>query len=141
MREIDVVDELASGVLESPQRWCGQFYVVLRISSTGCAWRAAKNELCWRDPRTWLSPTMCARWTGAPVILTHPKNGVLDTESFVNTTVGSIVRAFVRGEELLGVARILDGDVAEMRASPGALRPPGHRETWRLGSENGRARS
>jgi hypothetical protein len=59
---------------------------------------------------------MITRWQGVRVVWTHPKKGVLDTESFVNTVIGSICRAFVRDGELLGVARILDADAAAMMA-------------------------
>jgi hypothetical protein len=59
---------------------------------------------------------MCARWQGAPVVVSHPKNGTLDTESFVKTVIGSICKAFVRDGELLGIARIVDSDAAAMLA-------------------------
>jgi hypothetical protein len=113
MIELDIVNALAHG-LQSPQNFCGTTYFVLRISACGAAWRASKQEFVWRDPSIWLSPTMCARWAGAPVVVSHPKEGVLDTESFINTVIGTIVRAFGRDGELLGVARIVDADAAAM---------------------------
>ncbi len=114
--ELDVIDALANG-LQSPQRFCGTTFFVLRISACGAAYRAAKNEFVWRDETIWTSPTMCARWQGAPVVVTHPKNNVLDTESFARTVIGSICRAFVRdNNELWCVARIVDAAAAAMLA-------------------------
>jgi colicin import membrane protein len=113
MIELDAVSALANG-LQGPLKFAGTHYFVLRISACGAAWRASKKEFVWRDPGIWLTPTMCARWAGAPVVVSHPKEGVLDTESFVNTVIGTIVRAFVRDGELLAVARILDSDAAAM---------------------------
>jgi hypothetical protein len=77
--ELDVIDALCNG-LQGPQRFAGTHYFVLRISATGAAWRASKNEFVWRDPSIWLSPKMCSRWQGSPVVLQHPKEGLLDTE-------------------------------------------------------------
>jgi hypothetical protein len=116
MIELDIVNALANG-LQSPQKFCGTTYFVLRISACGAAWRASKNEFVWRDESVWLTPTMCARWAGAPVVVQHPKEGVLDAESFVRTVIGSIVKAFPRDGELLGVARIVDSDAAAMLAA------------------------
>ena len=116
MTELDIVNALANG-LQGPQKFCGTTYFVLRISSTGAAWREAKKEFVWRDPSVWLSPIMCARWAGAPVLISHPRDGVVDTEFFVRTVIGSIVKAFVRDGELLGVARIVDDGAAEMLAA------------------------
>jgi hypothetical protein len=123
MREIDIVDALANG-LQGPQSFCGTTYFVLRITACGAAFRASKNEFVWRDESVWLTPTMCARWAGAPVLISHPRDGVVDTESFVNTVIGSIVRAFVRDGELLGVARIVDANAAAMLETQGADTSP-----------------
>ena len=121
--ELDVIEALANG-LQSPQRFCGTTFFVLRISSVGAAWRAAKREFVWRLESIWLTPTMCARWQGAPVVVTHPKNNVLDTESFVRTVIGSVVKAFVRDGELWCVARIVDAAAAAMLAEGAADTSP-----------------
>lgn len=112
MTEADIVEGLATGVLQGPQRFCGSTFVALRISGTGAAWRPAKAEYVFRDPGIWLTETMANRWLGAPVVLTHPPSGTLDTESFIDTVIGTVVKAFVRGRELWGVARVIDADAA-----------------------------
>jgi hypothetical protein len=129
MTELDVIDSLVAGQ-QSPRQFCGTVFFVLRISACGAAWRASKNEFVWRDESIWLNPTMCARWRGAPVVWSHPRNGKLDTESFVNTVIGSVVRAFVRDADLMAVARIMDGDAAALLTagnydtSPAIVLPP-----------------
>jgi hypothetical protein len=101
---------LADGALPSPTEFCGSTFFTIRISGTGCRYRAAHDEFVWRNPRLWLSPAMQQRCVGLPVIVGHPLEGVLTTKEFVQRVIGIIVHAFVSGDELWGVLRCLDRD-------------------------------
>ena len=68
------------------------------------------------DPAIWLSQEMIARCAGLPVIVAHPPGGTLDGDELAQRIIGTIVFSFVRGDELWGVARIIDDDTARALA-------------------------
>jgi hypothetical protein len=115
--ELDVAKAIASGALPSPTTFFNGAFFSVRISGTGTAWRPALNEFCWREPAIWLSAEMVERVRGLPIVWRHPIKGMLDTETFASTVVGTITYAWVQGTELWGVARILDADAAALIGS------------------------
>jgi len=136
--ELDVARAIAAGALASPTTFFNAAFYAVRISGTGAAWREALNEFVWREPRIWLTSEMIERVRGMPVIWIHPKDGMLDTESFARAIIGTIIFAWARGSELWGVARILDADAAkfldtgDFDTSPGVVFPPDAGETITL---------
>ena len=108
INELTLVERIADGTLASPQEFLGSWYWAIRISGVGCAWRESMQEYCWREPKIWLSPEMCARATGLPVLIDHPEKGVLNSPEFAARCVGVTVYGYVRGDELWAIARILD---------------------------------
>jgi hypothetical protein len=110
--ERDIILQLANGTLPSPATFMNAEFFVVRISGTGCAWRAQLRELVWREPQIWLSPEMQQRCVGLPVVVGHPALGTLDTKEFLQRVIGVIVFAFVRDQDLMGVMRCLDRDAA-----------------------------
>ncbi len=136
--EADVVQGVRDDKLPSPTTFYNASFYALRISGTGAAWRENVKEFCWRSPALWKSKQMQKRWLGAPIILLHPPDSILDTQSFQERVCGSIVAAFVRGEELWCVARILDADAAELLrtcetdTSPAVIFAPGSMATFTM---------
>jgi hypothetical protein len=114
MNERDVALQIAAGTLESPQRFANSFFWAIRISGVGCAWRESIQEFCWRDAGIWLSPEMCARATGLPVLIDHPEKGTLSSQEFADSCVGMTTYAYVKGDELWAVARVLDSGANEI---------------------------
>jgi hypothetical protein len=110
--EQKVAAAMASGVLTSPVFWEGSSFFALRFTGTGCAYRNAANEFCYRPPEIWLSPAMCDRVRGVPVVIGHPQAGVLNGTEFIRRCVGNIIFAWPRDGELWCVARILDENAA-----------------------------
>ena len=127
MTELDIARAIAAGTLPSPTQYFNAQYFALRITGTGVAFRAQYGEFAFRDPRIWLTPEMVERARGMPVVWVHPEGDMLDTQEFANRVIGSITYAWVRGDELMGVARILDADAAallrdgEWDTSPGVM--------------------
>jgi hypothetical protein len=121
--DADIIAAMVGG-LEGPVTFLGSTFFRLRISGTGCAFRQKQGEFCFRDPRLWLTDSMAMRWAGVPLIVLHPPGGLLDAAAFYDRVIGTIVRAFVDGDELIGVARILDADVAMLLAKYGADTSP-----------------
>jgi colicin import membrane protein len=115
--ELDVAMAVASGALPSPTQFHNAFYVNLRITGTGVAWRASINEFVYRDPKTWLSNEMRRRVLGLPVVIEHPAGDLMTSRYFGERVVGVIVHAMVRGSGLWGVARIIDATACQMIAA------------------------
>lgn len=105
--ELDVAAGIASGALPSPTTFLGTSYFAIRISGTGVAYRPAKREYGWRDPKIWLGAEMQRRVLGVPVVLGHPEGTLVKAEYLAQRIAGIITYAFVRGTELWGVMRAL----------------------------------
>jgi len=114
INELIVAERIADGTLPSPQQFGASWYWAIRISGTGAAWRASEGEFCLREPSVWLTPEMCARATGLPVLVDHPESGVLNSPEFAMRAVGVTTYAYVRGGELWAIARILDSGANEI---------------------------
>src|ERR1700731_3628014 len=125
--ELQIARQIADGTLPSPQKFGNSFYWALRISGTGVAWRQAVGEFCLREKSIWLTDDMCARASALPVLIDHPKSGMLDSSEFAARCIGLTVLAYVKDDELWSVARILDARANELLAT-GAIatlrRPP-----------------
>jgi colicin import membrane protein len=114
INELQVAERIADGTLPSPQQFGASWYWAIRISGVGCAWRESMQEFCWREPAIWLSPEMCTRAASMPVLVDHPAKGVLNSPEFAARCVGVTVFAYVRGDELWAIARILDSGANEI---------------------------
>jgi hypothetical protein len=117
VNELGICQAVAAGTLPSGTVWCNSAWTSLRISGTGLAYRTAAGEYVYRSPETWLSSQMIVRAKGLPAILMHPPGGVLSGEEFARRVVGVIAYVWVRADELWGVARLLDLDVAAALAA------------------------
>ena len=75
---------------------------------------------------------MLDRVRGLPVIVEHPRGGTLDGDELAQRIIGTIVFSYVQGDELWGVARVIDQDAARalaaldlMDTSPSVIFRPG----------------
>lgn len=124
--ELDIAWAVATGVASSPQRLPGFSLFALRFSGTGTAWREAHQEHVFRPPEQYLTPEMCARIAGVPVVSLHPENGHLNSETYAQTVIGAIAFGYIasadgvqseEGDELWCIARINDSDAADAMAT------------------------
>lgn len=123
----EIIDGLIEGKLKSPQVDGESFYILLRITGTGITERYKTNdkgEPIVKDGKPevykinrledeFLSDNFLNACNGIPVLIEHPKsnNQLIDGENFKKHIVGTIIKAFVKGSEVWGVARILDPTV------------------------------
>lgn len=115
--ETDFARLLRDGLIPSPHRLGNMLLFAMRISGTGMAYRNKLDEYVWRDPLLYLTPEFLERCNGLPVVWQHPEKDVLDSKSYVNSNVGTIVMPYIKGEEVWGIAQIRDMQAAEEMAS------------------------
>ena len=136
--ETDIARAVAEGRLPSPTTFLNSALYRMRFSGTGAAWRPSIREFCYRPPDVWLSPKMCARVAGVPVIAEHPNKATLDGKEFFDRVVGVCVFGFVERDELWSIARIIDKrarqiiDAGEFDTSPCVVFEPGVNITLRF---------
>jgi colicin import membrane protein len=133
MNETEIAAGIATGALDSPQKFGESFLIAIRITGTGLSTRPSIGESVWRDPSAWLSEDAQARCNGLSVTLDHPETDVLTADEYAKRSVGSIIFPYVAdragiqdqaGPDLWGIARLfLDADmigaIAEQSTSPG----------------------
>lgn len=116
MDELAVAKAIRDGELSSPQAYENLLLIALRITGTGMSYRSAHKEYVWRDASIYMNPEFLERCNGLPVILQHPKKSLLNTEEFRDRISGTIFVPYLKPEaqEVWGIAKILDMEVAEM---------------------------
>ena len=131
MTDHEVAEAIRDGKVASPQVF-GDFWLFdLRITGTGAAYRDSLDEWAHRDPKLWLTDEFVARCNGLPVIDGHPERSGLNTEEYRERAVGTIVLPYIKGDEVWGIAKIFDGDMATLMqtthrsTSPGVTPPKG----------------
>ena len=116
--ELQIYEALARGDLPSPYPLGGSWAIVMRISGTGCAFRARLNEFAWRDPALWLTPEMCQRWLGAPVVIEHPGSEVLQPGFFADRVLGAVAYTWTTDADLMCVTRTFNDRIASELINP-----------------------
>lgn len=111
--ELDIAKRMAAGYLLSPQKYETAWFFDLRITGTGTSYRKALDEYVYRPPETFLTEEFRERCSGLPVVFEHPP-GLLNTKEYRERNVGSIFYPYIAGDEVRGVARILDTDAAQL---------------------------
>ena len=132
--ETDLAKLIRDGDLPSPQAFGNSVYFALRITGTGIAFRKEREgedgkkieaEYAWRDESIVLTPEFLERCNGLPVVWLHPEKSMLDTKSYRESNVGTIVMPYINGSDAWGIARILDMPAAkemtelQLSTSPG----------------------
>src|SRR5487761_1073104 len=109
MDELGVARAIIAGELASPQKYGNFWLFAVRVTGTGAAYRSGLDEYVWRSPEDYLNEDFIARCGGLPVIFEHPeKRRALDSREFADRIVGSIMLAYIRDDEVWGIARIYD---------------------------------
>lgn len=114
MDEVGVARAVAAGELTSPQPYENLWLFDLRITGTGRAFRHKLDEHVYRPPEHYLTAEFLARCNGLPVIWEHPKRAMMTSKDFRDRVVGTIMLPYVKGDEVWGVAKILDQGAAEL---------------------------
>ena len=120
--ELDIAKAIRDGKLSSPQRIGNLWLFDLRITGTGASYREKHDEYVYRPPEHYLNKEFMERCQGLPVIFEHPEKSMLDTDEYRQRNVGSIVLPYIptreddahMTDEVWGIARIYDGDAAEL---------------------------
>jgi len=127
MTETDVARAVEAGELASPSVFANSWYFRIRISGTGFAYRPRLKEYVWRDANLYLTPKFTERCLGLPVVIMHPDKEMLDGQELADRIVGTVVRAWIEGDEVWAVTRILNEAAAryivdnKLSTSPGVV--------------------
>ena len=127
LTERQAAEAIRDGMIDSPQKFGEMWLFAIRITGTGLTYRVGLNEYCWRDPSIYLNEQFCERCAGLPVIWGHPEKSNLNSKEFANRVIGSVMLAYLKGDEVWGVARIYDTDAIDamrnkqLSTSPGVL--------------------
>lgn len=108
MDELGVARAIAAGELVSPQDVENMSLFAMRMSGTGASYRKGLDEYVWRDPEIYLSQDMIDRCAGLPLLLEHPQASTLNSEEFANRIIGTVMFAYVKGDDLWCIARVYD---------------------------------
>jgi hypothetical protein len=112
--ELQAAEMIRDGLLPAGWRYANSHLFPLRITGTGISFRSKHDEFVLRDPDKWLTDEFVARCNGLPVIAEHPDNDLLNSEEYGKRVIGAIMLPYRRGDEIRGIARILDDGAAQM---------------------------
>lgn len=113
--ELDIARFMVLGDLSSPQTYNNVTLFDIRITGTGSCYRGGDlDEYAWRDPSDYLNDDFVARCNGLPVIFEHPEDGKLTSKEFGQRIVGSIFLAYIKGDEVWGIAKIYDAAAIDL---------------------------
>ncbi len=115
--ETEIAELMVVGLLPSPQQYANTVLFKIRITGTGVAYRSANQEFTWRSPSDYLTPDFVKRCNGLPVILDHPKKGLLNGEEIRKRIIGTVLLPFIDGDSVMGIAKIYDLEAADLMAS------------------------
>lgn len=131
LNDMEAAESVRDGELPSPTKF-GEFWLFdLRVTGTGAAYRDSIDEWAHRDPAIWLSDEFVKRAASIPVIWLHPEGSGLNQEEYRDRSIGNMMLAYVKGDEVWGVAKIFDADAALLMqtthrsTSPGVTPPKG----------------
>ena len=120
--ELDLARRIAAGTAQSPTATPEYTWFAMRWSGTdadGLAWRAQFNEHVQRPAEITLSPEMCERLAGVPLVALHPPKGALDSKTFEQSVIGTLAFGYVAtpdgieapdGTELWAMTRVYSAD-------------------------------
>lgn len=115
--EMAIAELMAEGILPSPQRAGNMWLWRMRITGTGTAYRSKLGEHVYRPPEHYLTSEFLTRCNGLPVVWEHPAKNVLDSTEYSDRVVGSIMLAFIAGEDVDGIARVYDDSANQIMSS------------------------
>lgn len=112
--ELGVAEAIRDGKLVSPQEYENLWLFAIRLTGTGASYRTKHDEHVWRDPSLYLDERFLRRVLGVPVIVEHPVGMALDTKEFKERVIGTVMLAWIKGEEVWGIARVYDQGAAQV---------------------------
>ena len=115
--ELSIAKKIASGELSSPQRYANLSLFAIRVTGTGTAYRRGADEFVYRRPENYLTPEFLERCAGLAVIFEHPEKRTLNSQEFADRAIGSIMFAYIVGDEVWGIAKIYDDAAIEIMTS------------------------
>lgn len=123
--ELDAAKAVRDGILKSPHPYENCWLFDVRVTGTGTSYRKSLDEYVYRPPENFLADEFVERCNGLPLIFEHPeKKAMLDTEEFRNRMIGVVVLAYVKGDEVWGVAKVYDEDAAKLMCTSHASTSP-----------------
>lgn len=125
MDELGIARSIAAGDLTSPQRYMNVWLFDIRITGTGGAYRNALREHVWRDPKDYLKDEFLARCNGLFVVRDHPESSILTPEEVKKRFIGTVFLPYVKGDEVWGIAKIIDDKAVEEMRSKQLSTSPG----------------
>ncbi len=117
VNELTIAKRIMSGELSSPQRYENISLFAMRVTGTGTAYRKALDEFVYRRPENYLTPEFLERCAGLAVIFEHPDRNTLNSQEFADRVVGSIMFAYIVGDEVWGIAKIYDDTAIDIMTS------------------------
>lgn len=112
--ELDIAKAIRANELSSPQHYENMWLFDLRITGTGTSFRSALDEYVYRPPEQFLTDDYVERCNGLPLIFEHPKKSILNTEEFRDRSIGIVILPYIQGDEVRGIAKVLDNDAAQL---------------------------
>lgn len=128
MKYEEIINGLISGQLKSPYIDNESIYLPIRITGTGITERAKKdlqgniiydenNEpilIKYNRPKEeFLTENFLNACKGTPVLLDHPEGGIINGENYQQSVIGTIVEAYVKDNQVWGIARIFTPHIFE----------------------------
>lgn len=115
MNEMDIAKAMSYGELPSPTKYANMSMYRMRVTGTGRAFRRGDgkkipDEYVIRPPELYLNEEFLQRCNGIDVIWQHPPKRVMDSKEWNERKAGSIMLAYVAGDEVWCVAKIIDTD-------------------------------
>ena len=123
--ELDVAKAIQSGEISSPQLYENVALFDLRITGTGISKRDHPDEYVLRPEENFLTPEFVERCNGLPVIFEHPGESILTTDEYRDRAIGTIILPYIKGDEVRGIAKILDMDAANLMMETHISTSPG----------------
>ena len=112
--ELTLAKAIREGEIYSPQPYENAWLFDVRITGTGVSYRPQLDEYVYRPPEFFLSDEFVERCNGLPLIFEHPDESILNTDEYRNRAIGAVILPYVKGDEVRGIAKVLDGDAAEL---------------------------
>lgn len=112
--ELAIAKAIRSKEIASPQPYENVWLFDVRITGTGVSYRPSLDEYVYRSPELFLSDEFVERCNGLPLIFEHPDESILNTDEYRNRSIGNVILPYVEGDEVRGIAKVLDSDAAEL---------------------------
>ena len=120
MTDGEIAEAMVRGEIVGPVVTNNCFLINIRITGTGLTPRTygKVTRTFNRPPGVFLSDKFLDMCNGLPCAyynteIGHPTDGELDYDNFKNYIVGSVMLAYVKGEEVWGIARIFNLDLLQ----------------------------